>query len=151
MAVPWQTDTASCRAGYEKRYDPHLPTFWPARVPNQVLTNASYEIVMDKGRPLAERLAAFARRAAWPRPLGLKDGYQAQINRMITNFGDMGVVEHRGGPGDPEFPSSMEVEDLHAQVVKQIAAAMPEPDAAVDETDLTGIDKVRRFPYGLRK
>jgi hypothetical protein len=151
MAVPWQTDTASCRAGYEKRYDPHLPTFWPARVPNQVLTNASYEIVMNKSRPLADRLAAFARRSAWPRPLGLKKGYLEQINRMITNFGDMGVVEHRDGPGDPEFPSSMEVEDLHAPVVKQMAAAMPEPDAAVDETDLTGIDKVRRFPYGLRK
>lgn len=151
MAVPWQTDTASCRAGYEKRYDPHLPTFWPARVPNQVLTNASYEIVMDKSRPLAERLAAFARRAAWPRPLGLKNGYLVQINRMITHFGDMGVVEQRDGPGDAEFPSSLQVEDLATPVVKEMAAAMPEPDAAVDETDLTGIDKVRRFPYGLRK
>lgn len=151
MAVPWQTDTASCRAGYEKEYDPHLPTFWPARVPNQVLTNAGYEIVMDKSRPLTERMAAFARRAAWPRPLGLKNGYLVQINRMITNFSDMGVVEHRDGPGDPEFPPSMEVEDLTAPVVKQIAMAIPEPDAAVDETDLTGIEKVRRFPYGLDK
>ena len=31
MALPWQTDTASCRAGYDKQYDMHLPTFWPAR------------------------------------------------------------------------------------------------------------------------
>src|SRR5207248_10201689 len=38
MAVPWQTDTASCRSGYVRTYDPYVPSFWPARVPNQVLT-----------------------------------------------------------------------------------------------------------------
>src|SRR6266540_4881195 len=38
MAVPWQCDTASCRSGYDPDYDPYLPTFWPARVPNHVLT-----------------------------------------------------------------------------------------------------------------
>ncbi|MFM9745580.1 LodA/GoxA family CTQ-dependent oxidase, partial [Streptomyces brasiliscabiei] len=27
MAVPWQTDTASCRDGYSSEYDPFLPTF----------------------------------------------------------------------------------------------------------------------------
>jgi hypothetical protein len=32
MAVPWQTDSASCRSGYEAEYDPYLPTFWPYRV-----------------------------------------------------------------------------------------------------------------------
>ena len=38
MAMPWQTDAASCRSGYDSTYDPYLPTFWPARVPNQVLS-----------------------------------------------------------------------------------------------------------------
>ena len=37
MAVLWQADTASCRSGYEPEYDPYLPSFWPARVPNHVL------------------------------------------------------------------------------------------------------------------
>jgi hypothetical protein len=37
MAVPWQTDSASCRSGYEAEYDPYIPTFWPSRVPNHVL------------------------------------------------------------------------------------------------------------------
>ena len=36
MAVLWQTDAASCRSGYYAgfgpKYDPYLPTFWPARV-----------------------------------------------------------------------------------------------------------------------
>jgi hypothetical protein len=124
MAVPWQTDTASCRSGYIKSYDPYLPTFWPARVPNQVLTNESYEIVMDKNRPLDERITAFANRAAWIRGLG-KKSYTDQINNMIRDFGKLGVVEVREGPGDKEFPATMEVEQLPPQKVllKAVAGA----------------------------
>lgn len=35
MAVPWQTDTSSCRSGYTPDYDPYAPSFWPARVPTK--------------------------------------------------------------------------------------------------------------------
>jgi hypothetical protein len=159
MAVPWQTDTASCRSGYLKSYDPYLPTFWPARVPNQVLTKESYEIVMDKNRPLDERLTAFANRAAWIRGLG-KKSYTDQINNMIRDFGKLGVVEVREGPGDKEFPATMEVEQLPPQKVllKAVAAAeegipgiSEEPGKSADDVDLTGIEKVHRFPFGLRR
>jgi hypothetical protein len=147
MALPWQTDTASCRSGYIKSYDPYLPTFWPARVPNQVLTEASYDIVMDTQQPLEARLKAFAQRVAWVRPLGAK-GYTSQLNNMIANFGDMGVVEPRPGPGDPHFPPSLDVENLPKHTIERLAL---EPDSAyaADEIDLTGIEKVRRFPHGL--
>jgi hypothetical protein len=147
MALPWQTDTASCRSGYIKSYDPYLPTFWPARVPNQVLTEASYDIVMDTQQPLAARLAAFARRVAWVRPLG-SHGYTSQLNNMIANFGDMGVIEQRPGPGDSHFPPSLDVENLPKHTVQRLAL---EGDAALaaDDIDLTGIEKVRRFPHGL--
>ena len=147
MALPWQTDSASCRSGYIKSYDPYLPTFWPARVPNQVLTEASYDIVMDTQQPLAARLAAFARRVAWVRPLG-SHGYTSQLNNMIANFGDMGVIEQRPGPGDPQFPPSLDVENLPKHTVERLAM---EGDAtlAADDIDLTGIEKVRRFPHGL--
>src|SRR5262249_15211032 len=91
MAVPWQTDTASCRGGYDKAYDPYAPTFWPARVPNDVLTKENYAIVMDAGKPLDERRKAFADRAKWYAPLG-GPSYTAQINAMITGFGALGVV-----------------------------------------------------------
>jgi hypothetical protein len=111
LAVPWQTDTASCRSGYLKTYDPYLPTFWPARVPNQVLTEDDYDIIMDDKRPLGERLAAFANRAAWTRLLGSKS-YTDQINNMIEHYGNMGVVEQRDGPGGKNFPEVIEVEDL---------------------------------------
>ena len=69
MGLPWQGDTAFCRSGYEPDFDPYLPTFWAARVPNQVLTQADYEIVIDTARPREERLAAFMRRQKWLRSL----------------------------------------------------------------------------------
>ena len=147
MAVPWQTDTASCRSGYLKSYDPYLPTFWPARVPNQVLTQADYEIVLDPEQPLADRLAAFARRASWLRPLGSRS-YTDQINNMIAHFDYMGVVESRRGPTSGPFPRMVEVEDLHPAAHALAAAVGPR---AAEELDLSGIDKVRRFPHGLRR
>lgn len=158
MAVPWQTDTASCRSGYQKTYDPYLPTFWPARVPNQVLTQANYEIVMDKGRSIAERMAAFANRADWDRPLG-QGTYTDQINNMIHHFGDMGVVEQQKGSGDPKFPAVMEVENLPASGHQRILELVHlersiEGEKRAEKTtkaDLGGIEKVRRFPHGLHR
>ncbi len=148
MALPWQTDAASCRSGYIKTYDPYLPTFWPARVPNQVLAEANYNVVMDPQLPLANRLAAFAQRVAWIRPLG-SNGYTSQLNNMIANFGQMGVIESRPGPGDSHFPPSLDVEDLPKHTLERLAVE-GESASAADELDLTGIEKVRRFPHGLK-
>ena len=67
MGLPWQGDTAYCRSGYDPDFDPYLPTFWPGRVPNQVLTEEDYQIVIDTSQPLADRIAAFNRRASWYR------------------------------------------------------------------------------------
>jgi L-Lysine epsilon oxidase N-terminal/L-lysine epsilon oxidase C-terminal domain len=112
MAVPWQCDTASCRDGYEARhdadYDPYLPTFWPARVPNQVLPEKNYDVVMDTSRSPEERRLAFEDRATWYR--FLPGQYLEQINFMIPNFGRFGIVEPREGPGDGMFPGTILVE-----------------------------------------
>ena len=114
MAVPWQTDTASCRSGYQDlmgfgpRYDPYVPTFWPARVPNHVLTEDDYAIVMDTALPLATRQEAFERRATWLRFLPAP--YKQAIAEMVTEFGKLGVVEVREGPGDGAFPAGIMVE-----------------------------------------
>jgi hypothetical protein len=109
MAVPWQTDTASCRAGYDPAYDPYLPTFWPVHVPNHVLTLENYEKAIDASLPREERLAAFNSRATWYR--GLQGQYLDQINEMVTEFGKLGVVERREGvKDDPDFPPVMFVE-----------------------------------------
>ncbi|MGH2943639.1 MAG: LodA/GoxA family CTQ-dependent oxidase, partial [Solirubrobacteraceae bacterium] len=170
MAVPWHTDTASCRSGYYlgygPRYDPYVPTFWAARVPNQVLTRRNYEIVMDESRPLSERTAAFERRAFWLR--WLTGGYLQQINDMIASFGKLGVVQALPGPGDGAFGAALLVEldvgfegDVHPQrnmltlhvpeardperADLEIAAAL---DASPEDSELITagyIEKVDRF------
>lgn len=148
MAVPWQTDTASCRSGYQKDYDPYLPTFWPARVPNQVMSQHAYEVVMDESKPMEERLRAFAKRSAWLRPLG-NISYQDQINNMIRDIAQMGIVEVRDGPRDGSgLPAFLEVEQLpppqpHAEH-KGLLAAAPLPDE-FEDVDLSTIEKVRHI------
>jgi L-Lysine epsilon oxidase N-terminal/L-lysine epsilon oxidase C-terminal domain len=143
MAVPWQCDTASCRSGYDAAYDPYVPTFWPAHVPNQVLARRDYDLVMDEGLPLREREAAFGRRLDWDAPLDVKAPYMHQINQMIAHFDRMGVVESLPGPSDHKFPALIEVQDLPEQPGLVSSADLAE--AAVSRTDLSGIDKVRRL------
>ena len=111
MAMPWQTDTAFCRSGYDHEYDPYVPTYWPARVPNQVLTVEDYAVVMDQNRPREERLAAFHRRADWLRGLPI-DPIEAMLH-MVKHFDGQGIIEARPGlPDDPDFPPMIWVEDL---------------------------------------
>ena len=110
MAVPWQADAGSCRAGYESAYDPYLPTFWPARVPNHVLSQADYDRVLDRTLTRAERQRAFETRSTWYRML-VGAAPLPQLAQMVTDFGKLGVVERREGtPGDADFPPVMYVE-----------------------------------------
>jgi hypothetical protein len=160
MAVPWQTDTSSCLSGYEPDYDPNLPAFWPAHVPNQVLRLVDYMVVRDTQRPREERLKAFRTRLEWLRGIGVKkDPYQQVINRMVTQFGKLGVLETREGvPDDADFPPVMLVESEPAfPPAPAVAVAMPGAAAAVAEPEppaanllreqvATGqINKLRRF------
>ena len=113
MAVPWQTDTASCRDGYTKSYDPYLPTFWPARVPNNILSEKRYEEAVNTNLAEETRKEAFAYRYAWLDDLPL-DGEAPnqtnQINSMIKYFDKLAVIQARPGtPNDPNFPSEMQV------------------------------------------
>ncbi len=106
MAVPWQGDTAFCRSGYDPDFDPYLPTFWAARVPNQVLTADDYDIVMDTSLPRERRLAAYQRRATWLRAVDQASTPEVMM-KMIAQFGELGIVEARPGiEGDPDFRRS---------------------------------------------
>ena len=65
MAVPWQTDTSSCLYAYTGwQENVFLPTFWPVRVPNNVLTKEQFDVITDAKRPYAERFDAFDYRTA---------------------------------------------------------------------------------------
>ena len=59
MACPWQTDTSSCLSAYRPYGGEYLPTFWPARVPNDVLTQGNYDILIDPSTTPAEKEEAF--------------------------------------------------------------------------------------------
>jgi hypothetical protein len=114
MAIPWQTDTASCRNGYETQsidpdYDPYLPTFWPARVPNEVLAEVDYDVVVDVGQPMEDREAAFEKRRTWLRGL-TGDDYDEEVASMVTEWSRLGVVQARPGPSDGAFPGPLYVE-----------------------------------------
>lgn len=108
MGLPWQADTAYCRAGYDTEYDPFAPTFWPARVPNHVLSASDYAIVTDPRQSPAKRREAFANRTNWNKPL--HGDTATQMQQMVRIFGSMGhLTPQPGVPGDTEFPASMRV------------------------------------------
>ncbi len=113
MAIPWQTDTASCRDGYTTSYDPYLPTFWPARVPNNILSKERYKEVIDPKLSEETRREAFAYRYFWLDDLPM-DGEAPtqtnQINQMVKYFDKLAVVQARPGVTDnPNFPPEMQV------------------------------------------
>jgi hypothetical protein len=112
MALPWQGDTVFCRSGYEPQYHPFLPAYWPARVPNQVLTEDDYRIVMDASNAPADRMKAFAKRESWVR--AMDGGAVEQMEQMVREFGEMGIVVAMPGPTDGKIavPSVLLVEFL---------------------------------------
>jgi hypothetical protein len=115
MGLPWHADTAYCRSGYDTSYDPLIPTFWPARVPNQVLGPEDYAVVIDPARPREERLAAFTNRTSWVEPL--VGSTAQQMEQMVRIFGAMGQLEARPGvTGDPVLPPEMLVASYGPQI-----------------------------------
>lgn len=134
-AVPWQSDTDSCRAGYPGTpfpQDEFIPTFWPSRVPNNVLTEDCYAVVIDASQPIERRLEAFYTRQLWLRNLSFNAPKFDQLEAMVHRFGEQGVVERREHDAGPEFPPAMYVETLpptHAKAegTEAIAAQRPGP------------------------
>ncbi len=115
MGVPWHADAASCRNGYRSPgytppISPYLPTFWPARVPNEVLAEADYTTVVDTSKSMAERRGAFARRQTWIRPLATQPVVTAQLTEFVSIWPTLGVIADRPGPSDGSFPAVMKVE-----------------------------------------
>ena len=151
MAIPWQTDTASCRDGYNTALDPYLPTFWPARVPNNMLNQENYHTVLNESLPLAERQAAFNEREFWldDLPVGATATYEEQINDMVDNFDKLAIVLPKTEKGVTGFPTTMQV---------GLTPTSKEPKTALRSTgqqqakkgirpDLSQTDKANRFKY----
>ena len=109
QGTPWQSDAASCRSGYQPSISPVLPTFWPARIPNHVLREEDYLVVLDTTAPMAARQEAFERRYDWERFVTASNRPDT-LNNMIESWGDLGLVTEQPGPTDGAFPSVMKVE-----------------------------------------
>jgi hypothetical protein len=90
MGVPWQTDEASCRSGYDTALYLPTPSFWSARVPNQVMSTRSLKRLGDKHLPHAQRLKHMDHRQDWLR--FFQGSYQNQINDMVQNWDKIGIV-----------------------------------------------------------
>lgn len=165
MAVPWQADTAWCRAGYDTAYDPLAPSFWPARVPNQVLAAADYAVVVDPDEPAERRQQAFSQRTDWNQPIG--DDLIGAMERMLRIFGSMGLVEVRlGVTGDPAFPPVMMVasygpdaavaDAVSVPVLRSAAAAahpgatQPQPPSLPRGANFSSAEAARQAPLPVR-
>jgi hypothetical protein len=119
MACPWHTDTSSCLSAYRPYGGEYLPTFWPARVPNDVLTQENYDILIDPVKSPAEKEEAFnsSGRLRWLR--GIKyddDSYPPTIITdplptavFVEKWWEVGIVTRAEGPGAP-FPDEVWVE-----------------------------------------
>jgi hypothetical protein len=90
MGVPWQTDEASCRSGYDTALYLPTPSFWSARVPNQVMSMRSLKRLEDKNLPTAQRLKHMNHRQDWLR--FFQGGYQNEINAMVQQWDQIGIV-----------------------------------------------------------
>lgn len=91
LGVPWQTDEASCLSGYDLTLYLPLPSFWAARVPNQVLSEDGYARSIEaKNLNIAQRLKHFDYRQDWLRDLG--SVYQTKINHMISEWHELGII-----------------------------------------------------------
>jgi hypothetical protein len=60
MAVPWQADTSRCLSAYVSYAGEYLPTFWPARVPNDVLTQEDFKVIQNPKIHKDKRVKAFS-------------------------------------------------------------------------------------------
>ncbi len=111
MGVPWQTDEASCNSGLV--YEPSLylssPSFWGARVPNQVLPIEAYNIATTPGLPPLQAQRHFSNRRFWLRDLQ-STGYAARINNMVHKWWMTGLVEAHTPPENSGLPNPCFVE-----------------------------------------
>jgi hypothetical protein len=113
MGVPWQTDEASCLNGYDVGTYLPLPSFWAARVPNEVLSQHAFDQATRTDLPYATRFRQLSYRQSWLRDLQ-GSGYTDRINNMVKNWHLLGIIAEQPVPPaeslEPGFPARYWVE-----------------------------------------
>jgi len=120
MACPWQTDTSSCLSAYSQYSGEYLPTFWPARVPNDVMTAEQYQVLSDPASSERQRRHAFdpQNRPKWLRGIVYDDNIPAQFiqdwnpRQVFTeHWWQVGILVRRPLlTGDAAYPDLVWVE-----------------------------------------
>ena len=98
-------------------------------MPNQVLSDADYRIVINEALPREQRIAAFNRRANWLRAFLGTPGNPTPAPQvmmlMVQHFAQLGIVEARPGvENDPDFPPVIFVESLAGDKVPPLLQAV---------------------------
>jgi hypothetical protein len=95
LGVPWQTDGTSCNSSSD--YFPStflsMPTFWGARVPDQVLAVANYEraAALDPETSMAQIYKHMMLRVDWLRDVRDRD-YYGRLKNMVAEWWQLGMV-----------------------------------------------------------
>lgn len=109
MPLPWQADASTCRFGFGRTPDPYLPAFWPASLPNHVLTWETYQRMLDPATSSAERAELFRRRALFYR--SLPANFLDAMNEMARSANRLGVLTEQPAPeGESALPARLLVE-----------------------------------------
>jgi L-Lysine epsilon oxidase N-terminal/L-lysine epsilon oxidase C-terminal domain len=158
LGVPWQTDEASCLYGYAPSLHLALPSFWAARVPNNVLSENSYMRLTDPQLNIGQRLKHLDYRQDWLRDLGTQ--FEMRINNMIAKWNEMGVIMNVPIPEHSEhelLPDQLWVEsdrgpfDKDDPTFKQVLVVENPDDAVIDTAakiliKISGIDNAQDRP-----
>ena len=137
MGVPWQTDEASCNSGMI--YSPQLylssPSFWGARVPNQVLSQDAFNLAKAPGLTDQQKDRHFSNRHLWLRDINGK-GYSERIDEMVTRWWKLGLVEATTPPEGSGLPNPTFVETgRKSGVPNDPSLAMVKNSLALDKYD----------------
>ena len=109
LAVPWQADHASCLSAYAGRFGKFVPTLWPARVPNDVITESDYDRVVNRKADEPTRAKAFMTRTRWQDYTnGVKFG--EHVKEIADNPATLGLVVARAGLRTGDIPETIYVE-----------------------------------------
>lgn len=90
MGVPWQTDEASCLSGYTVSTYLSLPSFWAARVPNQVFSEDGFLRIQDGDVNIAQRLKHLDYRQDWLRDI--EADHLQRLENMVEEWNHLGII-----------------------------------------------------------
>lgn len=96
MGVPWQTDEASCLSGYTVSTYLPLPSFWAARVPNQVFSEDGYLRIQAGNVNIAQRLKHLDYRQDWLRDI--EADHLQRLKNMVKEWHHLGIITKQEDP-----------------------------------------------------